>query len=88
VIESHPGAGSPEAIVGLGVAAITLLCMGLVMFVFSMLADCQERRFPQRRLRRNWTLVILLLPVIGAAVYYYFGRPQGEKPPPAFPRYY
>jgi hypothetical protein len=72
----------------IGVAAITLAFIGLFIFCVANLIDCQERRFPTPRIQRKWTLLILLLPIIGAIVYRCFGQKQGEKQPPAFPRYY
>ena len=87
-VESHYGAGSAEAIQALGFAALVLVIIGIMMFCISMLADCQERRFDKRELKKRWTLLILFVPLIGAIIYYYRGRSQGTKPPPAFPRYY
>jgi hypothetical protein len=84
----YPSAGSPEMLNEILVAAIGLFVIGLLLYGLMMLADCQDRRFPNRSLRRKWTLIILLLPVIGAFIYRRFGQRQGVKPPPAFPRYY
>lgn len=54
---------------------------GILLFVFWlwMLIDCITREFPGPNDKLAWVLVVVLLGFIGAAIYYFVGRPRGTK---------
>lgn len=54
---------------------------GLAIFAFWlwMLIDCCTKTFPGDSDKLIWVLVIVLAGGIGAAVYYFVGRPKGVK---------
>jgi hypothetical protein len=56
---------------------VVLLLLGLWIW---MLADCLTREFATRHEKINWTLVLILFNVVGAIVYFFFGRQQPPRP--------
>ena len=76
--QSEGDAGA--AIFGLGFMCCFMI-FGLAAFGFWlwMLIDCCTRTFPGESDKIMWILIIALLGVIGAAVYYFVGRPKGTK---------
>ncbi len=74
-------------------AASGLFGLGLmIMFVFwivgfalwilwlFMLVDLAHRQFPNEGDKTTWALVLGLLSLLGAIIYYFFGRPKGTRP--------
>jgi uncharacterized BrkB/YihY/UPF0761 family membrane protein len=58
-------------------AAVVVLLFALWIW---MLADCLTRQFANRHEKINWTLVLILFNVVGAIVYFFFGRQQQQRP--------
>ena len=56
------------------------LILALLALWIWMLADCLTRQFTTRHEKINWTLVLILFNVVGAIVYFFFGRTQGQRP--------
>ncbi|GIG68721.1 PLD nuclease N-terminal domain-containing protein [Phytomonospora endophytica] len=72
------------------IRGLLVLFIIYVVLVISALADCLGGERPPRRLPRfAWALAILLVPVVGAVMWFATGRPRAETrpgphlPPPA-----
>lgn len=76
----HGGMHNGGIFAGLGVFA----CFGvasLLFFVFWlwMLIDCLTRQFHEPNDKLVWVLVIIFLPLLGALLYFFIGRPRGTR---------
>lgn len=75
-----------DAILGLGIAIILLgmlvfaLIVGSIVFWIMMLIDAAKREFPNENDKLIWILVIVLVGVIGAIIYYFVGKQTGNLP--------
>jgi len=74
-----------EAAAGAAAVGIGFMCcfglFALVLFAFWlwMLIDCCTKTFPEENDKIMWVLIIVLVGPIGAAVYFFVGRPKGVK---------
>lgn len=59
----------------LAVAILTVVVYGLVDVIRT------DRRLTRGISKTAWIVVLVVLPVIGAALWFIFGRPRGSRPP-------
>ncbi|KPJ62604.1 hypothetical protein AMK68_04715 [candidate division KD3-62 bacterium DG_56] len=61
-----------------------LVSLAALAFWIWMIVDCARREFDDPNTKLVWLLVIILtwlvIPLVGAIVYYFAGRPQGRLP--------
>ena len=74
------GAGGGIAL-GFGVfgCVMALIWLALVVFWIWMIVDAATRTFPGENEKIIWILVVVLLGPLGAAIYFFVGRPKGTK---------
>lgn len=75
-----------NALLGLGIIGVLLFIMALVVipilasiFWIWMLVDCATRNFKNKNDKVVWILVIILLHIIGAMIYYFLIRKKIKK---------
>ena len=56
-----------------------VICAVLFAFWIWMLIDCLKRNFGKGNDKLVWVLVIIFLPILGAAIYYFAVRAKDKK---------
>jgi len=68
-------------IVFLFVVIISLIILGLVFWIF-MLVDCAKRDFKNDNEKIVWIIIIALLGILGATIYYFVVKLNDKKNKP------
>lgn len=62
-----------------GYGLVLLVGLALTVFWVVALIDCLMRRFDEPVTKLIWVVVIVFLHALGALIYWFIGRPAGQR---------